>query len=138
MRIYLRINNTNDHREILKTKKMKTIGVIIARFQSPYLHDGHRALVESVKRNHNKTIIVLGVSPVRGGRKNPLDYHTREAMIKKSFPDVMVLPLPDHPLDVKWSQNLDGLLGNAFPGAKFICTEAATVSSITTAANTKW
>jgi bifunctional NMN adenylyltransferase/nudix hydrolase len=99
---------------------MKTIGVIIARFQSPYLHDGHRALVESVRKNHNKAVIVLGVSPVRGSRKNPLDYHTRETMIKKSFPDVMVLPLPDHPLDAKWSLNLDALLSNAFPGSKFI------------------
>jgi bifunctional NMN adenylyltransferase/nudix hydrolase len=98
---------------------MKTIGVIIARFQSPYLHEGHKALVKSVRKNHNKIVIVLGVSPVRGSRKNPLDYHTRETMIKKSFPDVMVLPLPDHPLDAKWSENLDNLLGNAFPGSSF-------------------
>ena len=56
---------------------MNTIGVIIARFQSPYLHEGHKALLESVKINHSKTIIVLGVSPVLGSRKNPLDYHTR-------------------------------------------------------------
>lgn len=98
---------------------MKTIGVIIARFQSPYLHEGHKVLVESVRKNHNKTVIVLGVSPVRGSRKNPLDYHTREMMIKKIFSDVMVLPLPDHPLDGMWSKNLDHLLGNAFPGSSF-------------------
>ena len=97
----------------------KTIGVIIARFQSPYLHDGHKALIESVKKRHNKTIIVLGIAPVRGSRKNPLDYHTREKMIKKEFPEVIVLPLPDHPLDARWSQNLDNLLGSSFPDANF-------------------
>lgn len=98
---------------------MKTIGVIIARFQSPYLHEGHRILIDSVMQHHNKTIIVLGVSPVLGSRKNPLDFHTREKMIKQHYPDAVVLPLPDHPLDSKWSQNLDSLLNNAFPGAGF-------------------
>jgi bifunctional NMN adenylyltransferase/nudix hydrolase len=98
---------------------MNTIGVIIARFQSPYLHIGHKSLIESVRANHNKTVIVLGVSPVLGSRRNPLDYHTREKMIKKEYPEVVILPLPDHPLDAKWSQNLDDLLSNSFPGAKF-------------------
>jgi bifunctional NMN adenylyltransferase/nudix hydrolase len=98
---------------------MKTIGVIIARFQSPYLHEGHKALVDSVQKNHNKTVIVLGVSPVLGSRKNPLDFHTREKMIKKEYPEVVVLPLSDHPLDTKWSQNLDNLLSNSFPGSSF-------------------
>ena len=99
---------------------MNTIGVIIARFQTPYLHRGHLTLIDSVKKNHNQTVIILGVPPVRGGRKNPLDYHTREKMIKKEYPDVVVLPLPDHPQDNRWSQNLDSLLSNAFPGLKFM------------------
>src|SRR6187399_233502 len=98
---------------------MKTIGVIIARFQSPYLHEGHRSILESVKTNHTKSIIVLGVSPVRGSRKNPLDFHTREKMIKKEYPDVIVLPLSDHPLDMRWSANLDTLLSDSFPGYGF-------------------
>jgi bifunctional NMN adenylyltransferase/nudix hydrolase len=98
---------------------MNTIGVIIARFQSPYLHEGHKSLIDSVKKDHNKTVIVLGVSPVLGSRKNPLDFHTREKMIKREYPEVVVLPLPDHPLDSQWSQNLDGLLSNSFPGSKF-------------------
>jgi bifunctional NMN adenylyltransferase/nudix hydrolase len=96
-----------------------TIGVIIARFQTPYLHEGHRALIESVKVHHNKIVIVLGVSPVLGSRRNPLDFHTRERMIKKEYNDVVVLPLPNHPIDATWSENLDTLLANTFPGAKF-------------------
>ncbi|MCZ8215507.1 MAG: NUDIX hydrolase, partial [Cyclobacteriaceae bacterium] len=98
---------------------MNTLGVIIARFQSPYLHEGHKSLIESVKKSHNKTVIVLGVSPVLGSRKNPLDFHTREKMIKKEYPEVVVLPLSDHPLDNAWSTNLDSLLSNSFPGSKF-------------------
>jgi bifunctional NMN adenylyltransferase/nudix hydrolase len=98
---------------------MNSIGVIIARFQSPYLHEGHKNLIESVKAKHNKTVIVLGISPVRGSRRNPLDFHTRETMIKKDYADVVVLPLPDHPLDARWSQSLDTLLTETFPGLGF-------------------
>jgi bifunctional NMN adenylyltransferase/nudix hydrolase len=98
---------------------MNSIGVIIARFQTPYLHAGHKTVLDSVRAKHNKTVIVLGISPVRGSRKNPLDFHTRETMIKKDYPDVVVLPLPDHPLDAKWSQSLDSLLANTFPGLGF-------------------
>lgn len=99
---------------------MSSIGVIIARFQSPYLHEGHLSLIDSVSQKHNKTVIFLGVSPVRGSRRNPLDFPTREKMIKQAYPNLYVLPLADHPLDTKWSQNLDSMLANTFPGSKFI------------------
>jgi bifunctional NMN adenylyltransferase/nudix hydrolase len=96
------------------------IGVIIARFQTPYLHPGHEALIESVHSQHKKVVIVLGVSPVLGSKRNPLDFHTRDKMIKRSYPNVIVLPLPDHPLDTVWSAHLDNLLMNTFPGASFM------------------
>jgi bifunctional NMN adenylyltransferase/nudix hydrolase len=96
------------------------IGVIIARFQTPYLHPGHQALIESVQSKHKKVVVVLGVTPVLGSKRNPLDFHTREKMIRKAYPDVVVLPLPDHPLDTVWSVNLDSLLMNTFPGTSFM------------------
>lgn len=93
--------------------------VIIARFQSPYLHQGHHDLITRVKADHNKLIIVLGVSPITGSRKNPYDYYTRERMIKKEYPDIIILPISDHPSDAIWSQNLDMLLKSVFPGEHF-------------------
>lgn len=98
---------------------MNNIGVIIARFQTPYLHDGHKSIIETVQQNHNKTVIVLGVSPVLGSRRNPLDFPTREKMIKREYPDMVVLPLSDHPLDTRWTQTLDHLLTTTFPGSTF-------------------
>jgi len=98
---------------------MNNIGVIIARFQTPYLHEGHKSIIETVQQNHNKTVIVLGVSPVLGSRRNPLDFPTRERMIKKEYPDMVVLPLSDHPLDTRWTQALDHLLTTTFPGSTF-------------------
>ncbi len=94
--------------------------VIIARFQTPYLHEGHIHLINEIRTRHNKLIIVLGVSPVKGARKNPYDYYTREKMIKSSFSDVLVLPISDHPVDAVWSTNLDQLLGQSFPTEEFV------------------
>ncbi len=99
---------------------LKPTGVIIARFQTPSLHEGHLQLIKEVKTKHNRLIIVLGVSPIKGGRKNPLDYYTRERMIKKLFPEVIVLPLSDQPSDKGWSRKLDEMLGNNFNNETFI------------------
>ncbi|TFF37138.1 NUDIX domain-containing protein [Mucilaginibacter psychrotolerans] len=97
---------------------MKT-AVIIARFQTPYLHQGHKQLISQVMEKHDKLIIMLGVGPLTGSRKNPYDYYTREKMIKTSYPNVVVLPVSDHPSDTVWSDNLDNLLKGVFPNAQF-------------------
>lgn len=94
-------------------------GVIIARFQTPYLHEGHKELIAEVKQKHARLIILLGVSPIMGSRKNPYDYYTREKMIKSEYPEVVVLPISDHPSDKAWSENLDSLLKSVFPTDNF-------------------
>ncbi len=40
-------------------------------------------------------------------------------MIKKEYGNLVVLPLPNHPIDTKWSSNLDQLLTETFPGSGF-------------------
>lgn len=99
---------------------MKNTGVIIARFQTPYLHEGHHELIRFVTEKHNRTIVVLGVAPVKGSRYNPFDFYTREKLIKAAYPDLLVLPLSDHPSDEAWSENLDQLLTTTFPSEPFI------------------
>jgi bifunctional NMN adenylyltransferase/nudix hydrolase len=94
-------------------------GVIIARFQTPYLHEGHMELIQEVRQQHDKLIIVLGINPIGSSRRNPYDFYTRERMIKSNYPDVVILPLSDHPSDTDWSRNLDALLESAFPTEKF-------------------
>lgn len=95
-------------------------GVIIARFQTPYLHQGHIQLINKVKSQHEKLVVVLGVTPIKGSRKNPFDYYARERMLKKSFEDIVVLPLSNHPSDEVWSRHLDELLRDTFPAEQFI------------------
>lgn len=99
---------------------MKTTGVIIARFQTPYLHEGHKYLVNEIRAKHNKVIVVLGVSPVKGSRRNPFDFYTREKLLKQYAPELLVLPLSDHPDDGVWSEHLDRLLHEAFPQEPFV------------------
>lgn len=99
---------------------MNTTAVIIARFQTPYLHEGHRYLLNEIKSEHHKVVIILGVSPVKGSRRNPFDFYTREKLLKKAYPDFIVLPLADHPSDEVWSTNLDELLQNSFPNETFL------------------
>jgi len=93
---------------------------IIARFQTPYLHAGHCQLLEEVRAQHQKVVVVLGVSPVTGARRNPYDFATRERMIKSAYPEVVALPLSDHPSDAVWSAQIDQLLSLTFPADRFL------------------
>lgn len=99
---------------------MKSAGVIIARFQTPFLHEGHHHLIESVRALHHRVVIVLGTSPVKGSKRNPFDFYTRERMIKAAYPEIPVLPLRDCASDKVWSQKLDDVLDAAFAGESFI------------------
>ncbi len=99
---------------------MKTTGVIIARFQTPYLHEGHKYLLNEIRPHHNKIVVVLGVSPVKGSCRNPFDFYTRERLLKQYAPDLVILPLSDHPDDGVWSERLDGLLCNTFSHESFV------------------
>lgn len=86
-------------------------GVIIARFQTPYLHPGHIELIKTVREKHDNIVVILGIAAFKS-KRNPFDYYTREKLIKAEFPEIVILPLRDHPSDQKWSQNLDQLLAD--------------------------
>lgn len=97
-----------------------SVGVIIARFQTPYLHEGHIDLIDQMKAKHNKCLIVLGVSQVRGSSRSPYDYYTREKMIKDYDSDLIVLPVMDKPSDKEWSTQLDVTISTMNVGESFI------------------
>jgi len=84
-----------------------TIGVIMARFQTHKLTEGHIKFVNQVCSNHPKVIIFLGISNIPNSKSNPLDFATRKAMIQERYPDVVVLPQRDNRDDKVWSKNLD-------------------------------
>ena len=96
------------------------MGVIVARFQTPFLTDGHRELIETVRSRHKKFAIVLGIAKVIPSRKNPLDYATRVRMIQDAFPGVEILAVHDTRSDKQWSQQLDSTLRKLHPHEKII------------------
>jgi bifunctional NMN adenylyltransferase/nudix hydrolase len=98
-----------------------SIGVIIGRFQTPYLHKEHFELIESVRERSEKVIILLGVSPVPTTEYNPLDFEARKLMINDIVPRAIVLPILDDKSDEIWSKNVDNLIRTiALPGESVI------------------
>jgi bifunctional NMN adenylyltransferase/nudix hydrolase len=96
------------------------IGVIIGRFQTNTLHEGHLNLISHVLSNHKKTIILLGVSRIQNTKKNPLDFASRKAMIQKLYPSVVILPIMDQRSNEKWSQDVDNAISLPFGEKKAI------------------
>lgn len=88
------------------------VGVIVGRFQTPWLHEGHHALIQSVRRLHGRIIVILGVSPVRNSMMDPLDVRSRRRMIWDSYADVDIDSIMDMADDTAWSLKLDKLVAS--------------------------
>ncbi len=98
-----------------KEKHMKTVGVIVGRFQVPNLHVGHLHLLNWARKENDHLVILIGSKESQPSIKNPLSYSVREKMIRQAFPDALVYELRDNPSDEVWSKNLDGIVRNSFP-----------------------
>jgi len=93
-----------------------TVGVIIARFQVPDLHEAHRDLIAFVRSRHEKVLVLLGCAKTRVTRRNPLDFPIRHRMLTDAYPDLVVLAIADHPSDAEWSRNVDAEIDKATGG----------------------
>lgn len=97
------------------------VGVVIGRFQVETLHEGHRYLINEAFRHHKKVIIFVGCSPILGTKYDPLDFPTRERMLRAEYPDAIILPQHDKLSDEEWSKALDTQIRGIVPnltGAK--------------------
>jgi bifunctional NMN adenylyltransferase/nudix hydrolase len=90
------------------------IGCIIGRYQVPYLHAGHKDLINYVKDNNESLILLIGTNPVSGTRYNPMDFQTRKIMIQRDFPEAVILPLIDKSNNKAWSEQIDQILNNLY------------------------
>ncbi|MBI1957231.1 MAG: NUDIX domain-containing protein [Candidatus Niyogibacteria bacterium] len=94
-----------------------TVGVIVARFQVPELHEGHRHLVNYVLGRHTDVLIVLGIPRGLPSATNPLPFGSRKQMVLDTFPGrpLIVDGLFDHPISHEgWSDDLDLLIQKTF------------------------
>ncbi len=81
--------------------------VICGRFHFHELQKTHIDLIQKVVDKHEKTLIILGLSPVRNSLVNPLEFKHRKAVINEVFPNLEVHYIDDNRDDVVWSKNLD-------------------------------
>jgi bifunctional NMN adenylyltransferase/nudix hydrolase len=98
-----------------KFDKKSSVGVIIARLQTPFLHEGHLGLFNHVKSEHANVVVFLGIPRIQNTKRNPLDFQTRAKMVLAIFPNVVVLPIQDNRSDIKWSADIDANISTLFP-----------------------
>lgn len=97
---------------------LDTLGVVIGRFQTPFLTVGHRSLLAQALANHKKVLVLIGVSQALGTDKNPLDFDTRKKLFtenrqlnKEDINRLIIEPLPDYMLcDRVWTQRVDSFM----------------------------
>lgn len=95
-------------------KESAEVGVIVARFQVPELHEEHLSLIQKVVNTHPRVLVILGLAAdaCKCTHNNPLDYPTRKAMIEKTFPNVEVLYIKDVGNNEVWSKDLDKIISS--------------------------
>jgi hypothetical protein len=94
----------------------EAVGVVVGRFQIPELHDGHRFILETVRKRHPNFAVAIGIAHDLATIKDPLTYNMRATMIQEEFHDCVTMPIPDvKESDEVWSRNLDLAIRIAFP-----------------------
>jgi hypothetical protein len=91
----------------------KRIGVIVGRFQVPYLgwYPGYKTLLKHVANESDQVLILLGESN-SPNQSNPLSFEHRQAMFAEEYPDFSVAQIPDMSDDIAWVHHLDAVIHN--------------------------
>ena len=83
------------------------LGVVVGRFQTPYLHEGHRELIKHARNRCDNLLVLIGVSDAVGTDREPMDFETRKGLF---LTNDIVLPLKDMPSDIDWSNQIDSII----------------------------
>ena len=67
---------------------MEKLQVIIGRFQTNRLHEGHKELIRAAKATGNDVLILIGCTDAVGTDKNPLDFETRKHLFNTYFNNI--------------------------------------------------
>lgn len=96
----------------MNTEEVKEydLGIIVGRFQTPKLHESHKKLFDYVCSRHEKVVCYLGLAPIMGTMKNPLDFNQRAKMIHEDYPNVQCFYIKDCRSNPQWSTTLDTMI----------------------------
>lgn len=94
----------------------ETVGVVVARFQVPALHEGHRYILDYVLERHKTALVILGCSPIMTDR-NPLSFEMRRGMIESIYPQRFTIVSSDSlPSSYEErSRRIGEIIRNTFP-----------------------
>ncbi len=93
-----------------------SLGVIVGRFQTNYLHDGYEHIIKEVLSQNSSLLIILGSSPIKLSRRNPLNFDSRKSMLLEFFSDkyfnkhIVIKEIHDNPSDEEWAKDLDNII----------------------------
>ena len=97
-----------------KNDKKLDVGVLVGEFQTPILLNGYSEPIDKfLETEHDKHLIVLGISFMKATRNHPLDFNARRTMILEKYPDLTekdIVYLKDVNGDELWSRQLDELV----------------------------
>ncbi len=94
----------------------KPVGVIVARFHVPDLHEGHRYTIDYVLQRHKEVLVILGV-PYESTDQNPLSFEMRKEMLESCYPGKLTI-IGSQALPSSYerrSRKIDGLIFTTFP-----------------------
>jgi bifunctional NMN adenylyltransferase/nudix hydrolase len=92
------------------------VGVVIARFQTPLLHDGHRALLSAVQQRNDILVVILGVAPMLNVA-DPLTYSMRASVVRAWNSTTVVWGVGKYRHDRDWAAAIDSFLYANYRGA---------------------
>lgn len=87
-------------------------GIIIGRFQVPYLHPGHLHLIATALRECDQVLVLLGTPDMHTPEKderNPYGLPYRIRMVRQIFPQVKIDAIWDTKKDEDWSYEVDNI-----------------------------
>lgn len=94
---------------------MGKVGVVIARFQGPELHEAHQDVLNMALKENKKILVILGNSHLTNTIKDPLDYLTRVRMVQGKYPDAIVTFLKNQETDELWASKIDSIISEHCP-----------------------
>lgn len=86
----------------------KKLGVIVGRFQTPYLHEGHKKLIDTAIAENDIVLIMIACKKDReSDERNPYNYNQRKLIISQDYRNMHFGFIKDHESDEYWSNQLD-------------------------------
>ena len=133
----------------MKDSSNKSIGVLVGRFQTPVLLDGHREVIAKfLATKHEKHVVILGIPATKATRHNPFDFNSRKRMLQNEYGSQFdIMYLKDCNDDAEWSRQLDGMIAQMSDKATIYGVEgnvaskyhgAYGVASLETTAYSNW